>query len=99
MAQIDFKHGMIKLLPTFHGLESENPYVHIRSFEEVEAAFYSRTEAIDSIRLKFFLFSLKDKSKSWPNTLRPRSIGSWDEMTRTFFHKYFPHNKTNGLKL
>ena len=98
MPQIDFKPGMIQLLPTFHGLESENPYVHIRSFEEVGAAFYSRTEAIDSIRLKFFSFSLKDKIKSCLNPLRPRLIGSLDEMTKTFFHKYLPHHKTNGLK-
>ena len=28
--QMDFKPGMIQLLPTFHVLENENPYVHIR---------------------------------------------------------------------
>ncbi|KAL5736737.1 hypothetical protein ACOSQ2_031525 [Xanthoceras sorbifolium] len=28
--QLDFKPGMIQLLPTFHGLDSENPYLHIR---------------------------------------------------------------------
>ena len=26
---------MVPLLPTFHGMESENPYTHIREFEEV----------------------------------------------------------------
>lgn len=30
----EFKPRMIQLLPTFHGLERENPYVHIREFEE-----------------------------------------------------------------
>ena len=98
MPQIEFKPSMIQLLPTFHGLESENPYVRIRSFEEVLPAFYSRTKAIDSIRLKIFPFSLKDNAKSWLNTIRPRSIGSWDQMTKTFFHKYFTFHKTNGLK-
>jgi hypothetical protein len=28
----DFKPGMIPLLPTFHGMDNENPYVHIREF-------------------------------------------------------------------
>ena len=28
----EFKPGMIQLLPTFHGLENANPYVHIREF-------------------------------------------------------------------
>ena len=96
--QVDFKPGMIQLLPTFHGLESENPYVHIREFEEVVATFHSQPNAIDAVRLKFFPFSLKDKAKSWLYSLRPRSIGTWAEMTQAFFNKYFPHHKTNNLK-
>ncbi|XP_024024257.1 uncharacterized protein LOC112092396 [Morus notabilis] len=94
----DFKPGMIALLPTFHGLENENPYVHIQEFEEVVATFYSRTEAANIVRLKFFPFSLKDKAKSWLYSLRPKFIGTWEEMTMTFFNKYFPHHKTNNLK-
>ena len=31
-------------------------------------------------------------------SLRPRSIGSWDEMTQVFFQKYFPAHKINNLK-
>ena len=34
---IDFRPEMIQYLPTFHGLENENLYVHIREFEEVVA--------------------------------------------------------------
>ena len=34
-SRFNFKPGMIQLLPTFHGLESENPYLHLRDFEEV----------------------------------------------------------------
>ncbi|EXB92318.1 ATP-dependent RNA helicase dhx8 [Morus notabilis] len=98
MPNLDFNPGMIQLLPTFHGLESENPYVHIREFEEVVATFHNRAEAADSVRLKFFPFSLKDKAKSWLYSLRPRSIGTWEEITTAFFNKYFPHHKTNGLK-
>ncbi|KAL5766048.1 hypothetical protein ACOSP7_016665 [Xanthoceras sorbifolium] len=96
--QLDFKPGMIQLLPTFHGLDSENPYLHIREFEEVVATFHSQPNVLDSIRLKFFPFSLKDKAKSWLYSLRPRSIGTWAEMIEAFFNKYFPHHKTNNLK-
>ncbi|KAL5827957.1 hypothetical protein ACOSQ3_019799 [Xanthoceras sorbifolium] len=96
--QLDFKPGMIQLLPTFHGLDSENPYLHIREFEEVVATFHSQPNVLDSIRLNFFPFSLKDKAKSWLYSLRPRSIGTWAEMTEAFFNKYFPHHKTNNLK-
>ena len=34
-SRFNFKPGIIQLLPTFHGLESENPYLHLRDFEEV----------------------------------------------------------------
>ena len=95
---IDFRPGMIQYLPTFHGLESENPYVYIREFEEVVATFHDRFGTTDTIRLKFFPFSLKDKAKSWLYSLRPMSIRSWGKMTQAFFDKYFPHHKKNALK-
>ena len=74
MPNFDFKPGMINLLPTFHGLENESPYVHIREFEEVVATFNNRADVTNIVRLKFFPFSLKDKAKSWLYSLRPRSI-------------------------
>ena len=30
---------LVPLLPTFHGMENENPYTHIRDFEEVCITF------------------------------------------------------------
>ena len=59
----EFKPGMIQLLPTFHGLENANPYVHIREFEEVVATFQSRANMLDIVKLRFFPFSLKDNAK------------------------------------
>ena len=59
----DFKPGMIPLLPTFHGMENKNPYVHIREFEEVVATFHNQVGAIDIIRLKFFSFFFERESK------------------------------------
>ena len=64
MPNLDFKSGMIQLLPTYHGLESNNSYIHIREFEEVVATFHNQADAVDSVCLKFFPFSLKDKAKS-----------------------------------
>ena len=77
----------------FHGMENENPYVHIRKFEEVVATFHNQLGAMDIIRLRVFPFSLKERAKSWLYSLRPRSIGTWGEMTHEF-----PEHKTNSLK-
>ena len=53
----------VPLLPTFHGMESENPYTHIMEFEEVCNTFKEGTTTLDLMRLKLFPFTLKDKAK------------------------------------
>ena len=68
------------LLPTFHGMESENPYSHQTEFEKVCNTFKEETATVDLRRLKLFPFTLKDKAKIWLNSLRPRSIRNWTEM-------------------
>ena len=68
------KPYLVPLLPTFHGMESENPYSHMREFEEVCNTFKEETTTVDLLRLKLFPFKLKDKEKIWLKSLRPRSI-------------------------
>ncbi|KAI5320943.1 hypothetical protein L3X38_040651 [Prunus dulcis] len=91
----DFKPGMIQLLPTFHGMESEYPYSHVREFEEVCGSFPTQGCRLDTVLLKKIPFSLKDKAKTWLYSLRPRTIGTWLEMQTEFFK---PVQKTNSLK-
>ena len=50
------------ILPDFRGLENENPYMHVRAFEEVIGSFYAQN-VIKTAKLRFFPFSLKDKAK------------------------------------
>ena len=52
----------------------------------------------ETIRLKLFPFSLKDKAKTWLDSLRPRSIGTWQEIQTEFLKKFFPIHRTNALK-
>jgi hypothetical protein len=35
---------------------------------------------MNTIRLKLFSFSLKDKAKTWLQNLKPGFIRAWDEM-------------------
>ena len=80
MGNFDLKPGVIQLLPKFHGLDSESPYLHLKEFEEVCATLQNQTINDDVVRLKLFPFSLKEKAKNWLNSLRPRSIGTWQEI-------------------
>ena len=74
------KPYIVPLLPTFHGMESENPYSHIREFEEVCNTFKEDATNLNLMRLKFFPLTLKDKTKIFVNSLRLRTIQNWTEM-------------------
>ncbi|RVW77475.1 hypothetical protein CK203_053434 [Vitis vinifera] len=71
--QLVIRPHIVPLLPTFHGMESENPYAHIKEFEDVCNTFREGGASIDLMRLKLFPFTLKDKAKIWLNSLRPRT--------------------------
>ena len=79
-------------------MESENPYSHIREFEEVCNTFKEDIPNVDLMRLKFFSLTLKDKSKIWLNSLRPRTIRNWGDMQAEVLKKLFSTHTTNSLK-
>ena len=90
---------LIPLLPTYHGMENENPYTHIRDFEEVCTTFKEGMMDMDLLKLKAFPLTLKDKAKIWLNSLRPRTIRNWAELQAEFLKKFFSTHKTNNLKI
>ena len=47
---------LVPLLPTFHGMENENPYTHNRDFEEFFTTFKEGATDME-------LLNLKDKAK------------------------------------
>jgi len=70
-SHFNFKLGIIQLLPSFHGIDLENPYLHLREFEEVCNTYNDLNCIMNTIRLKLFPFSLKEKAKTWLQNLRP----------------------------
>ena len=60
---------LMPLLPTFHGMENENSYTHIREFEEVCTTFKEGVPDMDLLKLQAFPLTLKDyvaeTSKAW----------------------------------
>jgi len=58
-SHFSFKSGIIQLLPSFHGLDLENPYLHLREFEEVYNTYNDLNCSKNTIRLKLFSFFIK----------------------------------------
>ena len=52
----NFKPDIIQLLPSFHGLDIENPYLHLREFEEVCNTYNNLNCSMNTINLKLFPF-------------------------------------------
>ena len=92
------KTNIIGHLPTFHGMESENPYLHIKEFEDVSATIFDGKTSSEIIFLKLFPFSLKDKAKIWLNALPSKSITTWIALQAEFLKKFFPLHRTQGLQ-
>ena len=98
MGNFNMKPGVIQLLPKFHGLDSESSYLHLKEFDEVCAALQYNNVIVDVVMPKMFPFSLKERAKFWLHSLRPTTIGTWQEMTMEFLKKFFLTHKTNTLR-
>ena len=85
-------------VPNLPWYGKENPYTHIREFEEVCTTFVEGAIDMDLLNLKAFPLILKDKAKIWLNSLRPRTIRNWAELQAEFMKKFFSAHRTNSLK-
>ena len=61
--QFLMKSKMIRLLPVYQGVDSENPYSFMRDFEDVCSAFLSTGSPLHIICMVLFPFALKEKAK------------------------------------
>nr|GEX01996.1 putative reverse transcriptase domain, zinc finger, CCHC-type, retrotransposon Gag domain protein [Tanacetum cinerariifolium] len=52
----------------------------------------------DGVRLRLFLFSLKDQAKAWFTSLEPCSIKSWSEMQSAFLDEFYSISKTAVIR-
>ena len=59
----ELKSGLINLLPTFHGLAGEDPHKHLKELHVVCTSMKPKGVTEDQIKLRAFMFSLKDLAK------------------------------------
>jgi len=52
----------------------------------------------EAVRLHLFPFSLRDKARSWFQSLEVGSITSWDQIRQAFLARFFPPSKMAKLR-
>jgi len=72
----------------FGGFHNDDLDKHIASFLVICDAQRINGMSTEVIKLKLFPFSLKDKAKTWFNSLLKNILVTWDDMTNKFHTKY-----------
>lgn len=94
----EIKPSVLAILPTFRGKTDEQPYSHIMEFEEVSSTMRLGHLTFESLKLRLFPFTLKDKARAWFHKLRPQSIITWADMQKIFLNAYYPHSRTTTMR-
>lgn len=76
----------------------EDANLHLSIFIEVCSTLKVQNVNDNTIRLKLFPFSLRDKARAWLHSLPAGSITTWDQLVKAFLVKYFPPSKTASLR-
>jgi hypothetical protein len=94
----DLKPHVIQMLPSFYGLDHENPYSHVKKFRSITATTKFQNFFEESVNLRLFPFSLHDRATEWLDSLAPSSITSWEELLKQFYHRFFPMSIVNDAR-
>ena len=89
--------AMVREQP-FSGYELENPYHHLREFEQMCSCLSIAGMAQETIRWKLFPFSIAEKAKQWYTHNVGKVNGEWEELRNRFCLAFFPISRIASLR-
>jgi hypothetical protein len=94
----DLKTHVIQMLPSFYGLDHENPYSHVKKFKNNCATTKFQKISEEAVHLTLFLFFLHDRAMERLDSNAPGSITSWEELLKQFYNKFLPMSRANEAR-
>ena len=86
------------MLPSFHGLPSEDPLSFIREFFSTIQTFPLQGASEEDLRMRCFPHTLKDRAKAWLMNLPEESLATWEEVYDKFITRFYSPQKTGELR-
>ncbi|KAM1523365.1 hypothetical protein ACFX10_013401 [Malus domestica] len=73
----ELKNKHFNMMPSFHGISIKDPLAHIRDIFNLVSNM-ALTEGVikEHLRMKVFPYTMKDKVKTWLNSLKPGTLTS-----------------------
>ena len=83
---------LIKLIryQSLLGEGNENPYSHLREFEQTHACLHIAGMSDETLRWKLFPFSLTGRAKQWCSQTVESMQGDWETLCSKFCLCFFP---------
>ena len=82
----------------FSRYENENPYHHLREFEQLCSCLSIAGMAQETLQWKLFPFSLNGKARQWYDHNVGKVNGEWDELRDKFCLAFFPISRIASLR-
>ena len=84
---------------SFLGRDCENPYHHLREFEQVCSCLKISGMAHETLKCKLFPISLSKEAKQWYIRVVGCVNGSWIELHNRFCSAFFPLSRICALQM
>jgi hypothetical protein len=81
----------------FSRAEEENPYTHLRGFEEVCSGLVIHGMSHETLKWKLFPFSLTGIAKKWYTQTVRGVTGDWEVLRNKFCLAFFPESRLVDL--
>lgn len=91
--------GLISMVQgdQFGGGVTEDPIDHLRTFLDICDMIKQNGVSPDTIKMRMFRFSLRDRAMDWFKSLDRTKISTWEQLCDKFLAKYFPPARAHKI--